>query len=584
MNDKNSTHVGRTLRSQWLILLLLALVLLAFNFDALTVRITEINYWDEANYIIRGRALTQGTLPEFSWSPLTTSFFALLYLPFASQGNWLPAVASIGRVIIFLLSFLSLYLVAREVKLVPWPAAVFGVALVYPAMVSMLKFQSDALFAVLSGFALWQLLRYRNTLKEASIWYASSFLGLAALTRNDGLILFGVFLLIVLIVIKNGGVPLKRKLTAGIAPFFGLLLGYLLIYAAVTGDFYLGTKQRTWVAFMQGQYFIYGDDHTCEGAQLACALEQAEELYGSAEENNYSVLSAIAGSPGAYAGRLFQMLKKLPGIAYRAYGGQTAFSLVLFGALGVIRLLRGRQKELLLILGGWMLYLLVYLLTFYRPGYFYLPFVIFYVLGLLGVFELVELFLKRKPRLILTCLLVGITAVGLLAELGPVYLTGGLILASLWIGWGLTAALKLEGKPFAQALPLILLLAAGVFLHGGYDLISFERSAPLAEEEAILTLFSDYPQDTLVAAGAPGAVVSAQMSFVPLAGLDSDSPEALYHSMLSAGVEAIYVDHHLSNVRAQEWAMIEPQIGGWYSLVYASADGSILVLAVEPGP
>ena len=135
-------------------MLLLGLILLFFNLNHLLVQITEINYWDEARYIIRGRELVQGTLPVFAWSPLTTTFFALLYLPFRAQANWLPAVASIGRVIIFGLSFLSTYLISREVKLVRWPAVVFGFALVYPAMVSMLKFQSDALFAVLSGFAL----------------------------------------------------------------------------------------------------------------------------------------------------------------------------------------------------------------------------------------------------------------------------------------------------------------------------------------------------------------------------------------------------------------------------------------------
>jgi uncharacterized membrane protein len=582
MNDKISSNVKFSIPSQWLIVLLSALALVLINFDDLAVRITEINYWDEAQYIIRGREWVHGTLPEFSWSPLTSGFFALLYLPFRSQANWLPAAATIGRVIIYLLSFLSLVLIAREIKAIPWPAAVVGLALVYPAMVAMLKFQSDAIFAVVSGFGLWQLLRYRNTLNERSIWYASLFCGLAALTRNDGLILFGVFILIVFLVIKNGELSFKRKLAASMLPFFGLLLSYLLLYAAFTGNFFLGTKERTWVAFTQGQYFIYGKVDSCETAQLECALQQAEDLYGSAEDNKYSVINAILGNPGAYADRLLQMLKKLPGIAYRSYGGQTAFSLVIFAALGVLRLLRRKDKVTLLIFAGWMLYLLVYLLTFYRQGYFYLPFSILYLLGLLGVFELLEYFQEQRQRRIVSFGLVGLTLVGAIADLNPVYLTGGLMLTALWLGRWIGIGFKLEGGSVNKVLTMVLLLAAGIYLHGGYHPLSVEPASPLAEEEAILLLHTEYPQDSLVAAGAPGAVASAQMEFISVTTLSATSPEDLYQSFISEGVQAIYVDHYLSSVLPGQWAMIEPQIGEWYQRLYSSPDGSIQVLSITP--
>ena len=102
----NITDLGtRMLPSRRLLILILAgLIVFFFAYDELIVRIDDINQWDEANYIIRGRSLVQGEMPEFSWSPFTAAFFAILYLPFQQVGNWLPTVASLGRVIIYLLA------------------------------------------------------------------------------------------------------------------------------------------------------------------------------------------------------------------------------------------------------------------------------------------------------------------------------------------------------------------------------------------------------------------------------------------------------------------------------------------------
>ena len=326
--------------------LLLVAILLFFNLNDLSVRINEINYWDEAQYIMFGRAFVLGTLPSFSWSPFTSAFFALLYLPFTSTGNWLPIVATLGRVIIYILLFLSLYLISKEIEEIPWTAAIFGMALVSPAMVSILKFQSDALFAVNSAFSLWQVLQYRRTGQKKNLWLASFFSGLAALTRNDGLILYIAFLFIVLFIIKNEELKLKHKLIASIIPFASLFLGYLILYAIVTGNFYVGTKERSWGAFRQGQYFIYGDNELCQTNQLHCAIEQVTELYGNGEENNYSIANAIRKNPQAYTDRLIRSLKMIPEMIYKAYGGRIAISLTVFVLAGVFELFKRNRNYL----------------------------------------------------------------------------------------------------------------------------------------------------------------------------------------------------------------------------------------------
>ena len=155
-------------------------------------------------------------------------------------------------------------------------------------------------------------------MQARSLWSASIFIGLAALTRNDGMILYAAFLLIVLLVIKNEQLSLKHKLAASILPFAGLVLGYLLVYALVTGNFQVGTKERTWVAFMQGQYFIYPDDPDCLNTQLACALERGRGIIWDWGGEWLFNIESNREQSQRFADRLPRMLKRLPGMAYRA--------------------------------------------------------------------------------------------------------------------------------------------------------------------------------------------------------------------------------------------------------------------------
>ena len=123
----------------------------------------------------------------------------------------------------------------------------------------------------------------------------------------------------------------------------------------------------------------------------------------------------------------------------------------------MVRLFRTKQRALILILLGWMLYLPIYLLTFFRPGYFYLPFTIFYVLGAVGISELVDDFEDRRGRLLISALLIVLAGVGLLLGLDPVYLTSALLLAALWLGSGIQTGLKLRSGPAAGVITMVLL-------------------------------------------------------------------------------------------------------------------------------
>ncbi len=561
------------------------LILLFFSFNDLVVRIIDISYSDETLYIMFGQELAEGIMSPFSWSPFTSMFFALLYLPFKSTVNWLPLVATLGRIIIYILLFLSLYLIAQETNEISWSGAVFGVALVYPAMVSILSFQSDALFAACSAFSLWQILQYRKTKAEKNIWLASAFSGLAALTRNDGLILYVAFLFIIIFVIQNRDISFIRKITASLIPFTVIVFGYLLIYGAVTGSFDMGTKKRAWGAFRQGQWFVYGNDENCQTNQLRCAIERNQELYGTGDENNYSIFNAIKSNPQAYTDRLITSLKSIPNMIFRAYGGRTSFSLLLLSLLGIVKLAQARNKDTLIIFISWMLYLPVYLLTFYRPGYFFLPYYVFYILALIGFFHLLHLFQSQKNRIALSIFFIALFFSGVILKTDSIYFTSFILLTSLWAGYSIPVFEHKQEQFSSQIIPALLILIGTIFLRGDFQpmSISLQPQKPVAEEEAIMLLFNEYPRDSQVIAGAPGAVISAHMQFISAIELNAEAktPEEFYDMIVRSGVEAIYVDHTLIKSNETIWNLIEPKIGNLYERIYQGDQGSIQILDVK---
>ncbi len=238
-----------------------ALLLFAVNIflisPALFPAASDINPWDEAAYINSGRMLLdKGMWPNFANSPLVSLFYALTYLPFRHSSYWMVQACSLGRILLFSLLWLSLYLGAKQLTRYLQPLVVMGIFLVTPLAVDMLHFPSDPLFAGLAGLSFWQLLSYLNHRSTRHLWLASAFMGLAALARNDGLILFILLVILVLILSIRTS---KRwiALAAVLLPFCLLVGGYDLFYGLRYGDFSLGTMQRTYENFETGHGIIY---------------------------------------------------------------------------------------------------------------------------------------------------------------------------------------------------------------------------------------------------------------------------------------------------------------------------------------
>ena len=196
--------------------------------------LSDIGLWDESIYINSGRGLVDGgLLQQFAWNPLLSFLYALIYISVKSMAFWLIHSCTIGRFILFGLMWFSAYLVARQLSSLSHPFIMVALLLISPALTYLLPNPSDALFAAMSAFALWQVLSFYNEKKLKHVWLASLFVGLSALSRNDGLILFCIFIILVVFL----SIPIKRfktSLVAGVLPFAVLVGGYFVLHGLVS--------------------------------------------------------------------------------------------------------------------------------------------------------------------------------------------------------------------------------------------------------------------------------------------------------------------------------------------------------------
>ncbi len=557
-------------------LLLLNLFFVIFRFFP-TIR--DINLWDDAAYINRGRMLLEGTLPRFSDNPLMALIFALSYLPFQADGLWMMHTATIGRILMFALMWSGVYLIAKQLPGLKWYVVV-GVMFVSGVMVDILENPSDSFYAGLSGLAFWQMLCYVNTRRVKHLALTSLIIGLAALARNDGLVLFGVFLAISLLYLKTAEDKLKH-LAGALLPFLLLVGGYVLIYGVITGDYDLGTQERSYLAFQQGQMNLTVPDKDCKLGPVKCVEEEVNRLYGTSSENGNSVFRAIARNPQAYSQRLMETLASLPRLAHDAYGKQTFYALFFLIAVGIFGLVRTKKSSLLLVSLVWCIPLAIYFLTFFRAGYLRTPFFVLFVLAGFGLQELFES-LGQKRQWVWAAALLVLTLVGMRQSLNYFYFSMVILLACMLLGYLIkTGSFQIPYKP---ELVLMLFLAGGLVMRGGFTPPVIPKLGEIPEERAILTLEKQLPENALVGAGAPGIPWAARMDFVPTTEKDylviAKSPQEYYNGLKQLGVKAIYVDNIVTN-NTPLWALIKPGIGKYYETAYSGRDGSVMVLLVK---
>ncbi len=541
----------------------------------------DINVWDEATYIQVGfRLLTGGYWPNLASSPLSSVMYALSIWPVIGSRNFFVLGDAITRIFLFTLIFFSTYLVARELRPYTNPWIMLGILFIVPVASTMFLYPSDALFAGFSALAFWQMLAYYSHRKRCHLWWASGFMGVGMLARAEGLILVGVMLIVTLVTI----LPKKhwyREALAVLLPFTIIVGGYVLVYGLGTGDFGTGLPERTFNNFESGHEGIY--TQTGIFSPTVSARLEANEIFGTPEENNYSVFRAIRRNPQVYFRRLRLVFPVFVKFAVKAYGNKFILIFLWLGLRGLFELIQKRHIPLLVLHLGWFLPLGVgFLNTFFREGYFMMPFFVVFSLAAIGLAAILKNFAKTSERIGLIAASLLVLGISLLGRNTSMLYRGALFI----LGIGFLCLLK-NHRAFAKnwlVNALWVLLALGLIIRGGYPSPDLPTYGNTDLEKSVYFLQEELTPGSRVLAGAPAAIWAARMRYSGINSFDipdfADKDEFLTW-MRVQDIKAVYVDRYFPQTFT---ALVESLAGEGLSEVYATPERDIeIYLVTEDG-
>ena len=562
-------------RNLFLILFLVFLVVLVLSLPAFAPNYYGINPDDETKYIESGRLLLQGQLREISWGPFLAILYAALYLITKSSPYWFFWSLTLGRVVLFGLLWLSIFRLAFRLSDLIHPGIIFGLMLLSVASTEILQNPSDALFATLYAFALENMIAFGQTKKTKYIRYTSLLLGLAALTRNDGIPAFMIFLIVALI----SGLRWKVKTTTLIAsillPYFLVLGSYFMIGGIVTGKYSLGTTQRLYQAFEQGQTIV-------TGSSFNNATQETRQLFGTPEENKTNVLLAISRNPSAFVIRIKADLRAIPRLLQIGYGHNVA-TLLILSLIGFIGMIRRKHYYFACLLLSWPAFLFSYFLGFFQPVYLLQAYSVVIVTAAFGIDYLFckQRNLKGKLFWISGISLCIITFAIARFTYGVVGVT--LIAVGFLIEWLLE---QYAGKSInPAAFSLMALLGLGLMIKEPYPFPTFNNISQSPQVQAIVFLEKTLPLNTNVLTGTQLPAVAAGMTSIDPYDIPGTitSQNELFSWLHQNNVKAIFVDGALES-HSDLWNLIDNSIGTYLQASFESTTGSVQVLLVNNVP
>lgn len=561
-----------------LAVLVCALLHAALLSHAFFPTLPTLGMWDEAVYIERGRRLLEGNLPTLTANPLVALLYAATALPVIDSPFWLVHSAAIARVVLFVLLWTAAMLAAGRLRVVP--RLLIALMLVLsPVIPVLLENGSDGLFAAMSVLTLWQVLAFRTEPSTGRAAGASVFAGLAALSRNEGLVLFALVLVLLFAMARAHRSGSARMAAGALLPFSVLVGGWIAMYGAANGEFTTGTGNRAYFSFEQGQGLAYKDRYPPGRNFWIEGQVDARRLYGTQAENGGSVLRAIARNPRAYAQRLSRIVQRAPRDAMEAYGGVFALLLFVFAVRGAVAMLRDRTYQLLAILLVWPAFLVLQFFLVYRNPHFLFAFFPLFSLAGAGIMAFWDPPRAREHRTT-TWLCVA------MAIAGVILLKPALILVGAAPAAGLALVRLTAGEQniaVARSVGLMSLLVLGVLLQGGFVPRTLALPGAAPEERAVLVLRDRLSSESLVAAWAPGVVWTAGMRHASLA-LD------LRHLNTGADltawfgretISAVYVGDRLQQQEPELWRLIQQEIGRSLQPVFSADGGRVQVLLVK---
>ncbi len=559
------------------------IVLLAFvvnfvlSFSALFPNLSDITGFGEAAYINNGKKLVEGVLTPFGYSPLSSFLYAATYLPVQNSPYWLIYSCTGGRLLLFGLLWTSAYLVAKSQSRLASPYVVIVFLLVSPALVQLIVHGSHALFAAMSAFGLWQVLLFYESRHTRHLMVASVFVGLAVLARSgEGLILFSVLVLFSVLFERR----LKTRhacLRASLLPFAAIVVGYILAYRILAGSFDLGMAEYSYFTFEQGHGLAHQAEYDEKRDFYVVGQMEARRLFGTPEENHYSIATAIRRNPQAYVERVPRLIGLIPETVIVTYAGLGVVFFLVAGR-GILELIKRRLYGLISILLLWCSYTLVYPLLVFQPRHFLLPYYVVFLLASVGLTAIVDNFESEKGRHLWALVLLGVLVAALVKGRARTFATDSIAL----LGFAITWIVMLRNRTVQSIRAIGMMLALIPFLlFAQYSEPRFRKIGIAADERATLYMRDHLKPGAPVGAYEPINVWTANLTYIPMfrSALPKFQTEEDFTTWMKDNrLHAIYVDSYLKVEEPAVWEIVQKQIGRALTIGFASEKGDIEIL------
>ncbi|MCB2213782.1 glycosyltransferase family 39 protein [bacterium] len=525
----------------------------------------EINPNDGAKYIESGRLLLTWGLRNLSWGPLVAFVYAPIHLIVGNSPNWFILETWIGNFVFFAMLWVSFYLLARQLDKYISKYVIIGMLFSATIFFPIIENQSDVVFIALAALGLMFMLRFNEDQQLKYVWFSGLCVALGVFARVETIILIGP-LTIFALVINRKKYKFYKVLIAALVPMVALMGLFLAVNYITFGGPNLGMSGKSYDSFQMNQAFL-------PGSKNEIAYNSGEAIFGTAEENNFSVPRAILRNPLATAERALANLLKLPKDLMAFFGGKQALLMVVFGAWGIYTLIREKKWMVLLLLLVWPLYAFVSLIFFSRHIIPQISYSVF-MLAAIGI----TYTLSGKSRFIERAFLV-LIAVGLLiyavADGSAIAFTDGLILLLV----GVLAIFDTTKKANAiRPMPaMILLISLMLFTHSfrfpnlAIGTTPEERSAHALMEAVPVGAHSLTPYHTVAIAG-------KTTSFLLPSGISST--QDLLDFLESNKIQVIYVDSQMP-YRSDVVAATLAKYPDAFTLYYDSPEGRIQIYQVN---
>jgi len=429
---------------------------------------------------------------------------------------------------------------------------------------------SQMLFTILLTCALSESIRFLRSGRPFHLLAVSAFLGSAFLARGEGLWVLllafpGIAVLHASSLRKNSRITAGRMLAfvaAYFLPFVLIASLYMVLFWSSAHSLDTGLATRSYQALEAGQALSYPERY--QGNLHIAGIPDSRAIYGTAAENQSSVVNAFFRNPAALIQRVVRNVWAGPQSAAQALGGLAGILVALFAAGGAVRLLKDRQGILPVLFLFFSLFLLLYLPFFWLTDYFLFLFPALFFLAAKGIVSVVE----GKASWLLAAL--GLLAAAFLTAgifAGSMrFFFFGLVLLMVWLV-GITA-LRGAGRPeyWLAAVGAAFLLMSNPTYATRPDILPDLQADPMAQT-AVWLWGNTQPTDTVAGWGATAEYLAGR-PFLSLEGY-LDSPATLYAWLIDHRVAYLYQNDAVKDV---------------FPAVYESADSLVAQGCLEPFP